>query len=195
MASQSANALHHGLGGQTSPRCNALESPQHANALHRPGGTTLGGIVERRDLVIHEGKPERRAMAFTRTASGLCVANLHATNDHPELAAEDVLLAARRATEWAGERPLLFGGDLNLRPAETPAVFDELRDRFGLATPTTAPSAIDHLLGRGLTVVSPPTPWPPERREVRIGGGEAGRGERAIRLSDHTPVVARFEID
>ena len=43
----------------------------------------LGGIAERRELAIHEGEPERRAMAFTRTASGVCVANLHATNDMP----------------------------------------------------------------------------------------------------------------
>ena len=80
----------------------------------------LGGIAERRELAIHEGAPERRAMALTRTASGVCVANLHATNDAPELAAEDVLLAARAATEFAGGAPLLFGGDLNLRPAENP---------------------------------------------------------------------------
>jgi endonuclease/exonuclease/phosphatase family metal-dependent hydrolase len=147
----------------------------------------LGEIVERRELTIHEGRPERRAMAFARTASGLCVANLHATNDHPEMAAEDVLLAARTATGWAGDSPLLFGGDLNLRPAETPAVFDELRDRFGLDTPTTAPGAIDHLLGRGLDVLEPPTPWPPEQREVH-------QGDHAIRLSDHAPVVARFAL-
>jgi endonuclease/exonuclease/phosphatase family metal-dependent hydrolase len=178
----------------TTSRCNALARSQDTYALHRQGCVGLGGIVERRDLVIHEGKPERRAMAFTRTGSGLCVANLHATNDHPEMATEDVLLAARRATEWAGEAPLLFGGDLNLRPAETPAVFDELRSRFGLDTPTTAPSAIDHMLGRSLAVVSPPTPWPPERREVRIVDGETESGGRAIRLSDHTPVGARFEI-
>ena len=55
----------------------------------------LGGIAERRELAIHEGEPERRSMAFTRTASGLCVANLHATNDLPKLAIEDVLRAAR----------------------------------------------------------------------------------------------------
>jgi endonuclease/exonuclease/phosphatase family metal-dependent hydrolase len=123
-------------------------------------------------------------MAFTRTASGLCVANLHATNDFPGLASEDVLLAARTALGWAGERPLLFGGDLNLRPAENPDVFETLRERFGLAPPT-APRAIDHLLARGMEVVQPPAPWPPEQREVR-------QGERALRLSDHTPVEARF---
>jgi endonuclease/exonuclease/phosphatase family metal-dependent hydrolase len=151
--------------------------------LVRPSGP-LGGVVERRELAIHEGRPERRAMAFTRTASGLCLANLHATNDFPELAAEDVLLAARTATGWAGERPLLFGGDLNLRPVENPDVFETLRERFGLAAPT-APRAIDHLLVRGMEVLQPSTPWPPERREVR-------RGDRALRLSDHTPVEARF---
>jgi endonuclease/exonuclease/phosphatase family metal-dependent hydrolase len=141
-------------------------------------------IVERREVVIHEGKPERRAMAFTRTASGLCIANLHATNDRPELATADVLRAAAAAVEWTGDSPLLFGGDLNLRPAEDPQVFDELRNRFGL-TGAGGPRAIDHLLSRNLTVVAAPTPWPAERRELR-------RDSRALRLSDHSPVEAGF---
>ena len=145
----------------------------------------LGGIAERRELTIHEGEPERRAMALTRTASGLCVANLHATNDAPRLAAADVLLAARAATGFAAGAPLLFGGDLNLRPAEDPTVFERLREEFGLAGPT-APRAIDHLLARGLVVRAEPTAWPPDRRELPLGG-------RALRLSDHAPVEAKFE--
>jgi hypothetical protein len=144
----------------------------------------LGGIVERRDLTIHAGEPERRSMALTRTASGLCVANLHATNDRPELASEDVLHAARAAGEFAAGSPLIFGGDLNLRPAENPEVFERLREDFGLAAPT-APRAIDHLLSRGLEVLEAPTAWPPERRELPLEG-------RALRLSDHNPVEARF---
>jgi endonuclease/exonuclease/phosphatase family metal-dependent hydrolase len=144
----------------------------------------LGGIVERRDLTIHAGEPERRSMALTRTASGLCVANLHATNDRPELASEDVLHAARAAGEFAAGSPLIFGGDLNLRPAENPEVFERLREDFGLAAPT-APQAIDHLLSRGLEVLEAPTAWPPERRELPLDG-------RALRLSDHNPVEARF---
>ena len=72
-------------------------------------------------------------MAFTRTASGVCIANLHATNDQPPLAIEDVLKAARAAERWAGDSPLIFGGDLNLRPAEDPEVFARLEDEFGLA--------------------------------------------------------------
>jgi endonuclease/exonuclease/phosphatase family metal-dependent hydrolase len=144
----------------------------------------LGGIVERREIAIHTGRPERRAMGFVRTGGGVCVANLHATNDVPALAAEDILLAAARATDWAGERPLLFGGDLNLRPGEDPAVFDRLRQSYGLEG-TTGPRSIDHLLSRGLAVTSPPAPWPAERRELPWDG-------LALRLSDHTPVEASF---
>jgi endonuclease/exonuclease/phosphatase family metal-dependent hydrolase len=151
--------------------------------LVRTGGP-LGRIVERRERAIHEGRPERRAMAFTRTASGICIANLHATNDQPALAVADVLKAARVSIEWTGGSPLLFGGDLNLRPAEDPSVFGEMRDRFGLEG-TTGPRAIDHLLCRGLTVVSPPTPWPAERRELQRDG-------RALRLSDHSPIQGCF---
>jgi endonuclease/exonuclease/phosphatase family metal-dependent hydrolase len=146
----------------------------------------LGGIAERRELAIHDGPPERRAMALTRTASGVCVANLHATNDVPEMAIGDVLRAARAATEFAADAPLIFGGDLNLRPAERPAVFERLREDFGLAAPT-APRAIDHLLTHGLEVLEPPTAWPPERRELPLDG-------RALRLSDHAPVQARFAV-
>jgi endonuclease/exonuclease/phosphatase family metal-dependent hydrolase len=146
----------------------------------------LGGIAERRELAIHEGAPERRSMALTRTASGLCVANLHATNDRPDLAVEDVLLAARAGAEFAAGAPLIFGGDLNLRPAENPAVFERLREDFGLAAPT-APRAIDHLLSRGIEVLEPPVQWPPERRELPLDG-------RALRLSDHAPVQARFAL-
>lgn len=155
------------------------------------GGSNLtlvrdGGIAERRELTIHEGKPERRAMAFTRTGPGLCVANLHATNDRPKLATEDVLSAAEAACEWADGAPLIFGGDLNLRPQETPAVFAELSERFDLAAPT-APDAIDHILVRGLETIEAPRQWNPQQRELKEDG-------LALRLSDHAPVEARFTL-
>jgi Endonuclease/Exonuclease/phosphatase family len=158
----------------------------------RDGGVCeCEGIAERRELVIHEGRPERRVMAFTRIAGNggdaeLCIANLHATNGRPELAIEDVLRAADAATARAGDAPLLFGGDLNLRPQESPAVFAELRERFGLDTPT-APDAIDHILVRGLETVEAPHQWPPQRRELQEDG-------LALRLSDHAPVEARFAL-
>ncbi|HET9163955.1 MAG TPA: endonuclease/exonuclease/phosphatase family protein [Solirubrobacterales bacterium] len=161
-----------------------------ADSVHKEPREGLGWtIVERRELTIHTGRPERRAMAFTRLAregngAQLCVANLHATNDRPELAVADVLHAAAAATQWADDAPLIFGGDLNLRPAEDPAVFDDLCERFGLAAPT-GPRAIDHLLVRGLETVEPAQPWPAERRELPERG-------LALRLSDHAPVEARF---
>jgi endonuclease/exonuclease/phosphatase family metal-dependent hydrolase len=145
----------------------------------------LGGIAERREVAIHEGEPERRSMAFAATASGICIANLHATNDQPKLAVEDVLRAARAATEWAGGRPLVFGGDLNLRPAKNPRIFERLREEFGLEGPVTDATAIDHVFCRGLEVLDPAAQWPPEKRELPLDG-------RALRLSDHAPVQARF---
>jgi endonuclease/exonuclease/phosphatase family metal-dependent hydrolase len=163
------------------PRFRCAFSPNRPEKAHRNEG-----IVERRELAIHEGRPERRAMAFTRTAAGLCIANLHATNDRPDLAAADVLRAAEAAIGWAGSSPLLFGGDLNLRPGKDPGAFETLRDRFGLAGPTH-PDAIDHLLVRDLDVVEPAGPWPAERREL------TERGLR-LRLSDHAPVQARFKM-
>jgi len=158
------------------------------------GGSNLtlvrgGAIIERRELEIHRGRPERRAMAFTRIAAGengapLGIANLHASAHNPALAIADVLRAAEAATAWAGEEPLIFGGDLNLRPRQSPAAFDELGERFGLAAPT-APGAIDHLLARGLDTVESSHQWPPEQRELEEDG-------LALRLSDHSPVEARF---
>lgn len=145
----------------------------------------LGGIAERREIAIHEGEPERRAMGFVRTASGICVANLHATAHWPKLAAEDVAKGARAALEWAGGSPLIFGGDFNLRPVKQPRIFEQLREEFGLGGPPTAPDAIDHLFVRGLEVVEPPAHWPPEQRELPLEG-------RRLRLSDHAPVQARF---
>jgi endonuclease/exonuclease/phosphatase family metal-dependent hydrolase len=147
----------------------------------------LGEIAERRELEIHNGRPERRAMAFTRTGSGLCIANLHATNDRPDLATGDVMRAAEAAIEWAGDSPLLFGGDLNLRPGEDPGPFETMRERFGLSGPTH-PRAIDHLLVRDLDLVEPATAWPAERREL------PERGLR-LRLSDHAPIQARLKTD
>jgi hypothetical protein len=153
--------------------------------LVRPEGA-LGPIVERRGIAIHEGRPERRAMALTRTESGICVANLHATNDIRAMAREDVLLAARAADEFAAGEPLIFGGDLNLRPARDPTVFERLAAEHRLEG-ATGPNAIDHLFARGLARSAPTTQLEPEEREVAAGDG------RAIRLSDHAPVVARFE--
>jgi endonuclease/exonuclease/phosphatase family metal-dependent hydrolase len=160
------------------------------------GGSNLtlvrGGfqIVERRELELYPGpEPERRVMAFTRLQRGaddrLCVANTHLTArpSRRDLAASELLEAAKTATEWAGGSPLILGGDFNLRPAES-TVYDELDERYSLSGPT-APDSLDHLLVAGLAPLEPPHEWPAERREVVEGG-------LAIRLSDHAPVEAAF---
>jgi endonuclease/exonuclease/phosphatase family metal-dependent hydrolase len=150
-------------------------------------GSPLGSVTERREMQITTaGAPERRAMAMTRTESGLHVANLHATNDHPPRAAEEVLRAAETAVTWAGSNPLLFGGDLNLRPGPNPYAFEQLRERFDLVPPT-GPDRIDHLLGRSLEVIEAPAPWAPEGRDVPAEDG------LSLRPSDHDPVAAVFE--
>jgi endonuclease/exonuclease/phosphatase family metal-dependent hydrolase len=116
----------------------------------------------------------------------LAVANLHATAGDREGAARDGELAAARAVEWAGARPLVFGGDLNLRPAKDQGVFEELQHRHGLSAPADR-TAIDHLLARGARVVEPAARLPDAARELT---DPAGR----VRLSDHSPVAAAFGV-
>jgi len=149
-----------------------------------------GRVVEHRALTLTR-RPERRRMVWARirlpSAETVCVANLHASAGLPEKATAEVLAAAAAAVEWSGGDPLVFGGDLNLRPARDPLAFAELRERFGLGDPT-APHAIDHILARELEVVEPPAQLPAARRELPA---EAGL---SLRLSDHAPVLARFEV-
>jgi endonuclease/exonuclease/phosphatase family metal-dependent hydrolase len=141
--------------------------------------------VARETIARH---PERRRMLLVRlrepSGRELVVANLHASTGGK---AREVLAAAERAAAWSGEAPLLFGGDLNLRPGEAPDAFGELERRHGLSG-VTSPGAIDHLLARGLSVLDEPRAVPPEARERQA------EGVRAIRLSDHSPVVATFEV-
>jgi len=145
------------------------------NALHSRMGA---------EEVVLRGPPERRMVTLARLEPGLVVANLHASGPSP-LAAEDTRMAAEAAVNWAGGDPLILGGDLNVSPGES-GIFDELARRFGLG-PSTGERSIDHLLSRGLETVEPPAPWPAAAREVREGG-------RAIRLSDHPPVQAAYEL-
>jgi endonuclease/exonuclease/phosphatase family metal-dependent hydrolase len=136
-------------------------------------------------------RPERRRLLLVRVATpgggDVIVACCHLSVPATGRAAAEALRAAGLAVEWADGAPVILGGDLNLRPATHPEAFTALRERFGLAAPT-APHALDHLLARGLAPSSPPAVLPPTARDVP---GPAGR---AIRLSDHAPVVAAFGV-
>jgi endonuclease/exonuclease/phosphatase family metal-dependent hydrolase len=147
-----------------------------------------GAIRERRELVLQPGpRPERRILAFTRLVGGLCVANLHASAGaaNRARAEAELRLAAQRSLAWAGDDPLVLGGDLNVRPRQS-AIYAELAERYGLEG-ATGPDSLDHLLSRGLAVVQPPTELPPEARELARSDG------LRLRLSDHPIVTAAFE--
>ena len=141
--------------------------------------------VRRRDLAL---RPERRTLVWTLLArpdgARLAVANLHASTGGRERTRVDVCESARLAAEWAGETPLLYGGDLNLRPERAPEAFAELRSRFGLDG-DAPPAAIDHLLARGARPLGPPVARHAELRR---------RDGLLLRLSDHAYVTAAFEV-
>lgn len=134
--------------------------------------------VQRHRLAL---RPERRALLLTRVVthggSRLTVANMHLSVPSTGQGQAEVLRAAELALAFAGDDPLILGGDLNLRPSQHAGAFEELERRYGLAAPT-GPKAIDHLLVRGLTVVDKPRP--------------AERDAGPLRLSDHAPVLAAF---
>jgi endonuclease/exonuclease/phosphatase family metal-dependent hydrolase len=145
-------------------------------------------IEEVRRLTIAR-RPERRRMLWARVGApspgALCVATLHTSTRDPETAAGEIEHAAGCAVEWSEGSPLVFGGDMNLKPSQRPDLFDLLAERHGFSRPTES-EAIDHLLARGLELIEPPRRLPPEEREVP--GPEGLR----VRLSDHAPVVAAF---
>lgn len=136
-------------------------------------------------------RPERRRMLLARVElePGVRVAVVcsHLSVPSTGRAAGEALRGAERAVEFAGHDPLIFGGDLNLRPEDDPRPFEELSSRFGLA-PATGPKALDHLLARGLDVVSAPRRLAPGAREV------IDRDGLRLRLSDHHPVIATFGV-
>jgi endonuclease/exonuclease/phosphatase family metal-dependent hydrolase len=143
--------------------------------------------------LLRRGLRERRRMALTAlgaTGGELCVGNLHASAGSVRQAEMDVRFGAERAIAFARGRPLVLGGDFNLRPRAS-SIFDELERRYGLAAPTMD-DAIDHLLVRGLAVVERPHRLAPEERE--LSDDEHPWGPGRLRLSDHAPVEAAFRL-
>ena len=170
-----------GLVAEHNPDLIASNEGGSNQTLVRPGWT----VVETRVHTIAT-RPERRRMLWTRLRSDggdeLAVANLHASLRRVPGSGDGVVAAADRAVEWAGDLPLVFGGDLNHSPAREPEVFEQLVRRHGLAPPTPR-DAIDHLLLRGLDVVEAPRQLPDSVRELPAGDG------LLLRLSDHACVA------
>jgi endonuclease/exonuclease/phosphatase family metal-dependent hydrolase len=102
-------------------------------------------------------QPERRVVHAVRDDDGRWFANLHAST-HPPSARRDVAAAQTAAERWAGDSPLVLGGDFNVTRIVLP----------GLAH--AGASHVDHVFARGLSPV-----------------GDCEQLERG-QLSDHAPL-------
>jgi endonuclease/exonuclease/phosphatase family metal-dependent hydrolase len=110
--------------------------------------------------------PERRVAQLANVGTGICVANYHAST-RPPLARDELLRLHAAAAEYAAGRPLVLGGDLNLRDPELPM---EL----------AAAGTVDFIFAEGLRPQRPAEV--PSRRLLQSG--------RELRLSDHRPLIA-----
>ena len=123
---------------------------------------------------------ERRVCQAVRLWDGsrsILVANLHATSYPPEQRLADAeLLRAFRYVDGLAQpgEPVAVAGDFNISFARSRTLLDLTCDGWGASR---IGPGIDHILVRNLDVVSGPTSWSLERREV---GGAV--------LSDHAPV-------
>ncbi len=123
---------------------------------------------------------ERRVCQAVRVCDGsrtFLVANLHATSYPPEQRLPDAeLLRAFRYVERLAQpgESVVVAGDFNVSFARSQTLLDVTRD--GWESSAIAPG-IDHIFVRDFVIVSGPTTWPVERREL---GGAV--------LSDHAPV-------
>ena len=145
---------------------NALLPVRRAIAIRWPdliksGGGSANAILVRGDAIVeHRVRrlciwPERRWVHGVRLhGEGIWVANLHGGGPR-----RDADIAAASALRWAGEAPVVLGGDFNIRGLTL--------DGFAYA----GGHDVDHMLVRGLAA----------------GGGTdvLDRG----RLSDHAPVA------
>ncbi len=147
---------------------NLLLPARRAIASRRPdrlkanGGGSNAILVRAARILEHRTRrltwwPERRVVHGVRLPGGWVV-NLHASTHPHERRRADLELAFATAREWAGDAPLVFGGDLNaLRPG-FPGLLHVARHH------------VDHLFARG---------WTPAGRWDRLD---------ASVLSDHEPL-------
>ena len=90
-----------------------------ANAILARGET----IAEHRTRRLRL-RPERRYLQAVRLGSGAWVANIHATANPKPLARADMAEAGTTLARWAGDAPVLLGGDCNVPDPVVPGFTD-----------------------------------------------------------------------
>jgi endonuclease/exonuclease/phosphatase family metal-dependent hydrolase len=140
--------------------------------LMKSNGGGANAILSRRPIAEHRAlrlrfRPERRVAQLAGLADGTAVANYHASTRVP-LAEDELARLWERTLQWAGGRPLVLGGDLNLRTPHAPAGADHVASRD-----------VDHLFVCGLSPAGDPDL--PDR-SVMLDG-------RRLELSDHPPLA------
>lgn len=128
------------------------------------------GIEDHQTLRLRRS-PERRIAQLVTVGDELCAVNFHASS-RPALARAELdrLLDAARAR--AQGRPLILGGDLNLREPQLPMAL-------------AARGTVDFVFALGL-------------RPVRSGAFPSRRlhdGARELMLSDHRPLIATLSCE
>jgi len=78
-----------------------------------------GALADPREHVLRR-TPERRVAHGARLPDGTWVVNLHATVHDARKAHEDLALARETALRWAGDAPVILGGDVNVRDPSLP---------------------------------------------------------------------------
>jgi endonuclease/exonuclease/phosphatase family metal-dependent hydrolase len=139
--------------------------------IMRSGGGSANAILVRGEAIAARARrrlrvwPERRVVHAVRLApSGVWAANLHAQVHSEARARADLESAAQAVLRWAGDSPVVLGGDLNARAPAVPG-------GFVLA----GGHDVDFVLARGL--------------RPRGGARVLGHGP----LSDHAPVLVELE--
>jgi endonuclease/exonuclease/phosphatase family metal-dependent hydrolase len=134
----------------------------------RAGGGGANAILVRGQLIRDHRikrlrrRPERRVVHAVELESGVWVANLHAQVHSQAQAESDIALAAATVLGWAGDLPVVLGGDFNVRSPHAPGL------------ESAGGNDVDFVLVRGLRPV-----------------GSAAVLDRGT-LSDHAPVVVEF---
>jgi len=161
---------------------NSLLALRRALAERRPdliksNGGGCNAVLARVPIVDHSSLrlrlwPERRVAQLVRLQDGICVANFHASVRVP-LAEQELASLFHEADAWARGRPLVLGGDLNLRRPRAPGSdFEHVATRD-----------VDHLFARGMGA----------HAEAELLDRTVIQEDRPLQLSDHPPLRVRFD--